>query len=249
MRIFAVSDLHVDHRPNQVLVEGLGREEYTGDALIVAGDIAHQLDTVATTLAGLRARFGRVFYVPGNHELWVGNSQETSVERFERILALCRQLQVDTQPARAGKYWIVPLFGWYESGFARGQYHYPAPNNWADFHFCRWPNGLGSPAAYFTGLNLANLRRYQGPVISFSHFLPRPDLLPPVERLRFKALPQVAGSARLEAQVRHLGSQIHIFGHSHILWDEEINGVRYLQHALAYPKERRRARPLLQRIG
>jgi len=86
-------------------------------------------------------------------------------------------------------------------------------------------------------MNEPRLRSYDGPVISFSHFLPRRDLLPPVERLKFKGLPKVAGCAALDLQIRYLKSCVHVFGHSHINCDQAIDGVRYVQKAFGYPRE------------
>jgi hypothetical protein len=75
-------------------------------------------------------------------------------------------------------------------------------------------------------------------VISFSHFLPRRELLPAVANLKFKELPMVAGCLGLDAQIRRLKSRVHVFGHSHISCDRIIDGVRYVQNALRYPRER-----------
>ncbi len=51
-----------------------------------------------------------------------------------------------------------------------------------------------------------------------------------------------AATDRLESQLRAAGSGVHIFGHTHIPWDETIEGVRYVQNPLAYPHERKRRR-------
>jgi hypothetical protein len=59
-----------------------------------------------------------------------------------------------------------------------------------------------------------------------------------VERLRFKGLPKVAGCAALDKQIRSLKSGVHVFGHSHISCDRVIDGVRYIQNPLRYPRER-----------
>ena len=124
-------------------------------------------------------------------------------------------------------------------------------------------------------------------VISFSHFLPRLDLLPAKvckiqnpkskiqnpksknlmgfalktmnsvfkmmdcvlkmkfvflffakERLLYKELGRVSCSGGLERQLRRLGSDVHVFGHTHINHDKTLNGVRYVQHPLKYPDER-----------
>eukprot|EP00959_Pyramimonas_sp_CCMP1952_P058031 1211239-Pyramimonas_sp.AAC.1 len=40
------------------------------------------------------------------------------------------------------------------------------------------------------------------------------------------------GCTELDAQVRRLRSQVHIFGHSHLNVDSTVQGVRYVQAAL-----------------
>ena len=102
MRIFAISDLHTDFRENMWLVEQLSNMTYQRDVLIAAGDISDKLDTLKATLALLRAKFMKVFYVPGNHELWVRKEPQTSVEKFFSVLALCEALGIDTSPAKVG---------------------------------------------------------------------------------------------------------------------------------------------------
>ncbi|MBV9775286.1 MAG: metallophosphoesterase [Gemmatimonadetes bacterium] len=249
MRVYAVSDLHTDFRDNLALVEQLPLGEHRDDALIVAGDIADSLDTIEATLALLRSRFREVFYVTGNHELWVRAESGDSVEKFARILRLCDTMGVRTRPHRLDDAWVVPLFSWYDAEF--DTYRDAETKDmeaWADFHFCRWPAGMESQCAYFLEMNRAHLREYDAPVLSFSHFLPRRDLLPPAKYLRFRGLPLVAGCAGLDAQVRALGARIHVFGHSHINADREIEGVRYVQNALRYPRDRGEVDTILKLI-
>jgi predicted phosphodiesterase len=239
MRLVAISDVHSDFRENRLLLEQLPDTRYRDDVLIVAGDIADRYPVIAATLALFRAKFRHVFYVPGNHELWVRQGPQTSVDKFRHILDLCGTLGVHTRPAKIRGVWIVPLFSWYQASF-------DTENNgdtrtlagWADFYRCRWPGGITDVAEFFLGLNEPYLKPYDGPVVSFSHFLPRPDLLPAIDKLRFKGLPKVAGCAGLEAQIRQLNSSLHVFGHSHISCDRAIDGVRYVQNPLRYPRER-----------
>lgn len=239
MRVYAVSDLHTDFRDNLALVERLPLGEHRDDALIVAGDIADSLDTIEATLALLRSRFREVFYVPGNHELWVRAEPGDSVEKFSRILRLCDTMGVRTRPLRLDDAWVVPLFSWYDAEF--DTYRDAETRDmeaWADFHFCRWPEAMESKCDHFLAMNEAHLREYDAPVLTFSHFLPRRDLLPPARYLRFRGLPLVAGCAGLDAQLRAAGSRIHVYGHSHINNDRVIDGVRYVQNALRYPRDR-----------
>jgi len=187
----------------------------------------------------LRSRFRHVFYTPGNHELWVRGEKFDSIEKLHRILEMCEAVAVQTRPARAGRSQIVPLFSWYDDSLDGAS---PADagelQGWRDFRFCKWPPGLVDVSEYFARMNREKIKSYADPVISFSHFLPRRDLLPDAARLRFKALPRVAGSRSLERQIRALGSTIHVFGHSHINCDLTIDGIRYVQNAFLYPKER-----------
>jgi Icc-related predicted phosphoesterase len=239
MRILAISDLHTDFRENKWLLEQLPAGAYQGDALIAAGDISHNVETLQATLVLLRSKFKKVFYVPGNHELWVRKEKCSSVEKFYRVLALCDTLEVQTRPEKVQGVWIVPLFSWYDPDFDEDNSgDVESLSGWADFYLCEWPAGVGEVCQFFLKMNEPHLRTYDGPVVSFSHFLPRRDLLPPRERLRFKGLPLVAGCSALDRQIRQLQSRVHVFGHSHIACDRIIDGVRYVQNPLRYPRER-----------
>jgi predicted phosphodiesterase len=253
MRLFALSDLHVDFAANLDLVEGLSREEHGADGLIVAGDASHRTDRAERALAALRECFAEVWFTPGNHDLWVddgtGEPAESSLDRIAAFEALCARLGVRTGPAPAGARWVVPLAGWYEPAFAQRR-HADAPSErisrrWADHQRCRWPAGWdddGERSRRLAEPNEAAIASIPTgcQVVTFSHFLPRPELLPTVAHLRFKELPRVAGSDILEGQLRAAGATVHVFGHTHIPWDEVIDGVRYVQNPLSYPHERKR---------
>lgn len=239
MRVFAISDLHTDFKENRLVIERLPDGTFTGDALIVAGDIADQLEVIEYTLALLRSKFRQVCYVPGNHDLWVRDGAYDSIEKLRRVLETCRRIGVKTSPAKLDGLWLIPLLSWYDPAFAdNDEQDLGELEGWADFYFCKWPAGVGDVCRYFLRMNEVNICRRDGPVISFSHFLPRRELLPPREYLKFKNLPEVSGCAPLDGQIRRMRSIIHVFGHSHINIDRVIDGVRYVSNALLYPRER-----------
>jgi predicted phosphodiesterase len=249
MRIFAVSDLHTDFAENRRRLEQISSTSYLQDVLVVAGDIADDLRIIDWTLRRLRSQFGQVFYVPGNHELWVRNGEYDSVEKFRRVLRLCDKAGIYTRPSKAGMNWIVPLFSWYGSDYDRQkEADISSLEGWADFYFCKWPVGMESVSEYFLNLNEPRIKEYDGPVITLSHFLPRRELLPAIERLSFKGLPLVAGAPALDRQIRALNAVIHVFGHSHIDFDQEIEGIRYVHHAFDYPREKGWAKDPLKQI-
>jgi len=120
MRLYAISDLHTDQPQNRGWVEALPLHTYTRDALLVAGDVHHNLEQLGKTLSLLCEHFAQVFFVPGNHDVWIRPGENlNSLTKFEATLKICDTLGVQTGPGRVGlpgdprPVWIVPLFSWY----------------------------------------------------------------------------------------------------------------------------------------
>ncbi|MFK7805631.1 MAG: metallophosphoesterase [Anaerolineae bacterium] len=248
MTIYAISDLHTDNKENRELIESLSKTNFKKDSLIVAGDISNNLTVIERTLQLLLDRFKHVFFTPGNHEFWVAKDDQNSLGKFDQIISLCTDLGIHWQPKIIEGAWVIPLFSWYEKRFfPAGDDRAKELDGWGDYHLCKWPgdeeNQASStnfnPCDHFIDLNRQYIRPYNKPIISFTHFVPRLELIPPQKLLFFKSLPMVSGSTKIEEMVRTLGSKVHVFGHTHINVDRNIDGVRYLQNALRYPRERK----------
>ncbi len=280
-RIFALSDLHVDFKNNMRHMLSLSDSDYQNDCLIVAGDACDDLGRLEQLLSSLVAKFRHVVFVPGNHELWVRRKEfSDSLDKFEQIIHLCQHLGVHTQPVRVGStsrpVTVVPLFSWYrtadEDPFSLsirkvGEDWESSP--WADKYYCKWPSewrkerkseqppDSSTAANYFADLNLPNIKAYETPVISVSHFLPRRELIfneqkhidrfckddalipafdsDPMPSFNFS---RVAGCSRIDQQIRQLGSKMHVYGHQHRHRNRVIDGVHYVSHCLGYARER-----------
>lgn len=193
-------------------------------------------------------------------------------------MLLCEQIGVHTKPLRLNDtkhpVTIVPLFSWYtqpEEDPADTLYVHREIEDkdltkmaWMDNKLCVWNSVKEFPAKYFARLNDERVcLRYDCPVISFSHFVPRYDLIPASlqdlervcnERQRMD-LPDLdkpntqganvkfnfsryAGCKTIDVQIRQLKSTIHIFGHQHRNRDCVIDSVRYVSYCLGYPRER-----------
>ena len=263
MQVYAISDVHADFRDNLWQLEQLSRRSYLSDALIVAGDVSHEPEVLRRTFHIFLERFRYVFFVPGNHELWIRDGEHAdSVQKFEDVLRLCESLGVRTGPDVIGagdhRVCVVPLFSWYtrpgegnDSLYRERPIQEPSESVWADDYLVKWPRIEGfRPLQYFLDLNA---RRVSAPYpvsrISFSHFLPRQDLMFAAPGEAIYAAPDparglfnfstVAGSTLIDRQVRQLGSRVHIYGHQHRNRRRCHDGVWYVSNCLGYPEERR----------
>ncbi|CAN7175478.1 metallophosphoesterase [Variovorax paradoxus] len=257
MNVYAVSDIHADHEANRAWLDALPREKYRDDILLVAGDVSHRLDILKKTLSTLKERFLEVFFVPGNHDLWVTSKESCdSLEKFYALRALCDDLGVHTRrrcfTTAASPLQIVPLLSWYSMPEESADTLYVPDGSshellgaWADLHLIRWPDRRPNAICdFFLRLNeKPDGTRPSQDVITFSHFLPRKELLfcPALPR-KDGALPfnfsAVAGTLALERQIRREGASIHVYGHQHRNGRHLIDGVRYVECCVGYETER-----------
>ncbi len=264
MRIWILSDIHVDFIANQSWLDQLSDFEYQDDLLILAGDVTHNLDLFKSTLISLRKKFKMLFFVPGNHDLWLrDNLFSDSIEKFHHIQQFCKSNDIKTSPELVSNnsvdILIVPLFSWYHLPHQTGSLYITKPGEgsyeevWNDSYFVKWPSKNFKPVEYFFELNKQQFKSVSADlVITFSHFLARQENMfynegkIDIEKMKkFDRNPKfnfsmIAGSKLIDEQLRLMGSKIHVYGHQHINHDRIINGVRYVAHCLGYPAERLR---------
>lgn len=247
MRFFALSDIHVDYPENLSWIETVDSELYQDDVLILAGDATDDIVLLSRILRGLRDKFRSVLFVPGNHELWLrAEDVDCSLEKFSVIQDLCGKLGIETDVTHFGKVSVVPLFSWYDFSFGEPSRH--LLRAWRDFRECRWPeylNGAEAISDHFLAMNSERLAVANDKVISFSHFMPRIDLMPERIPEKRRIVYPVLGSDSLGKQVAQLNPDIHIYGHSHVNRDIEVDDICYINNAFAYPSEERISRKKL----
>ncbi len=265
-RLWAISDLHIDFPENKQQLLALDNRRFLQDALIVAGDVTDDIARLLALLEALRRKFSAVAFVPGNHELWIrDHAFPDSLSKFDALMSACERIGIHTRAFRFGEQddgiWIVPLLSWYAGAEESGSTLYVKKQQgvedrteemWADYYFTKWPSGLGvSIADYFLDMNLSRVEQpYDAPVVTFSHFLPRRELIfrkhgeSPVVRPRYRDeqpafnFSKVAGTQRLDRQLRRISSRVHVYGHQHRNRVRHIDGVTYVSHCMGYPRER-----------
>ena len=239
MRAFALSDIHIDYETNAKWVENLSTAEYQHDVLILAGDVTHTLGRLEWCLSTLAKRFKKVLFVPGNHDLWVipANRGKNSLQKFDDVCAAVESSGASMKAFRERNVSIIPLLGWYDYSF--GEPGEELKSIWMDFRACRWPNGFTPKdvAAHFAAFNEKQVSASGDTVITYSHFLPRIDLMPAFIPRSGKILYPILGSSNLDQQLRRLNANIHVYGHSHVNRHVKIDRVTYINNAFGYPSE------------
>jgi 3',5'-cyclic AMP phosphodiesterase CpdA len=94
LRLYAISDLHVEYAQNRALLEGLS--SLPDDWLIVAGDVGETVEQVWWAWRILAARFARVIWTPGNHELWSSPTTTAGQSRYHELVEAGRFYNVLT---------------------------------------------------------------------------------------------------------------------------------------------------------
>ena len=264
--VWAVSDLHVEHRENLAwLQEWPPRPE---DALIVAGDLCTSLELLGTTLRALSRKFRHVFYCPGNHELWcprsTASSPEDSVAKLFAVLEAAEGAGAVVCPALVGdELAVCPLHSWYHAGFLEGAspdelgfaQRHATPNEMAKGMDvgCRWPAcleprlDLASLFAQMNEVTLATLATLAtsggsngGGPLAGRQVVTFSHFLPDPKLHRGSHwLGDCEGSALLGQQVRAVGPVAHVFGHTHWEVDARHGGTRFVQRPMGYPRERK----------
>jgi len=231
-RIFMLSELRFGHASNEAWVHGIHATKFLDDVLILTGNVADSFRALERGLTALRPKFRRIFYTPGNNEMWITPLESQmfpdSLCKLWAILELCDRLGVDVAAAAVSEgVFVVPLFSWYNPEFDTED---PFPDTqFQHDKYAKWPMDPNHQVwRYMLALNKTELKRpYHGTVLTFSHFVPRSSL--PVSREYGGA--KVSGCAELDDQIRDARSSCHLYGHTFKNFSKEVEGVVYINCA------------------
>lgn len=269
-RLFAVSDLHVTHPENRMLVERL-RPGSDADWLIVGGDVSETIADVEWALGQLAERFAKVVWVPGNHELWTTPDEELKLRgerRYRHLVELCRRFGVLTPEdpyvvwqGEGGPLTIAPLFLLYDYSFGRNI----APTSERALALAHragvvcsdelllHPDPYASRAAWCHARVSHTEARLEGcdqraPIVIVNHF---PLIDAPTKVLLHPEFAQWCGTTLTADWHRRFRVAAVIYGHLHIPRTTWHDGVRFEEVSLGYPREwhrRNSAGPVLRQV-
>ncbi|MBW2425127.1 MAG: metallophosphoesterase [Deltaproteobacteria bacterium] len=254
-RLFAISDLHVSYRDNLAAISEL--PEQPEDWLILCGDIAERPEQLELALRVLGPKFERLIWVPGNHELWSlpRDSPLRGVERYERLVELCRRYEVLTPEdpfpvweGEGGRHLLAPLFTLYDYSFRPDQVPVEESIKWArESGVLCTDELLLHPDPYESRSEWCRARcreseerlekalaRHDLPTILIAHFPLKQELalLPRIPRFMVWC-----GTRETEDWHLRFGARVVVSGHLHIPTTRHIDGVRFEEVSLGYPPQ------------
>ncbi|MBP2473350.1 3',5'-cyclic AMP phosphodiesterase CpdA [Crossiella equi] len=269
-RLLATSDLHCDRSANREVVRSL-RSESDQDWLIVAGDVSDRVGDVEWALGTLRERFAKVIWVPGNHELWTTPKDEVQLrgeERYRHLVELCRRLDVltpeDEYPVWRGRdedLVIAPLFLLYDYSIGRAP-HEDVP---AALARAREAGVVGTDEVLLHFDGHASRQDWCHERVRYSE--DRLDVIPaglrtvlvnhfplhpaPTKRLNYQDFALWCGTTLTQDWHLRYRAAVVVTGHLHIPLTDKIDGVRFEEVSLGYPREwqpRKNRRPVLRDV-
>ncbi|MBT5913417.1 MAG: metallophosphoesterase [Rhodospirillaceae bacterium] len=130
MQLLAISDLHLSQTSNKEAL--IKMADHRDDWLIIGGDTSEKPELHEFAFKELSKRFGRLIWVPGNHDLWTFDSKskyaKRGVEKYNMLVEIARSFGVITPedpflewPEKSGNdaesLFIAPLFLLYDYSF------------------------------------------------------------------------------------------------------------------------------------
>ncbi|RNE49378.1 metallophosphoesterase family protein [Corynebacterium alimapuense] len=249
--LWVVSDLHVTWSANRKRVERLHPAD-PGDWLIVAGDVAEDIDVVVDTLATLRRRFSRVIFTPGNHELFAKRHDRfRGRERYRVLVELLRAVGVDTPedpyPVFGGVT-IAPLFTLYDYSFRD-----PGHTATQAMNAARTARAMLDDTLYIepfvdvatwcqerVAYSRKRLEQIDGPTLLVNHW---PLVVEPTHALRQPELALWCGATSTRDFATRYQAVAVIHGHLHMPRELIVEGIPHVDVSLGYPFEQRYQHP------
>ncbi len=251
MKLMLTSDVHHPQHTHRLLLF-LKREK--PDILVIAGDLTARGDMREfLKLFKLVSRHSTLWYVLGNHDLWLSRSMmrrgKNSLDKMESVRKLASSFGfVDLYlegPQKIGDLSVVGVIGWYDYRYADPSYkmeqflrgspyncdplskYYPCPEWWNERIWVKLP--YSDPE--FAEINVEKLREWlssQKKAIVVMHHVPKAELLTKDGFYR-----AYHGSPLLGRTLEDLRERVVLVGYGHHEGKEAvIRGVRYVPLAI-----------------
>jgi 3',5'-cyclic AMP phosphodiesterase CpdA len=254
MKLYAVSDLHLGYEENRrVLAQIVARPN---DWLILGGDVGETIAHLELALRVLTPRFRQIVWTPGNHDLWTLPGEvhgRCGRDKYDQLVQLCRSFGVLTPEDPYATAWfggrlvrIAPLFLLYDYSFRPSDVPLERALDWArETNVECVDEHLLHPDPYASRIEWCHARCDETeprlaaggddlPTVLINHF----PLLESLARLpRIPRFSLWCGTRRTADWHRRFGTEVVVYGHLHIRSTKHVDGVRFEEVSLGYPRQ------------
>ena len=257
-KLFAIGDIHLSYKANRDALEKL--QPRPNDGLILCGDVGESAEHLRLAFAQATACFRRVFWVPGNHELYTLPTQKEhgarGVAKYEECISIAREFGVLT-PEDDYTIWqgegepclIVPIFTLYDYSFRPDYIKLEDALEWAreenieatDEHLLH-PDPYASRIEWCHALVAQTEEKLAAAVaahpdtklVIINHWPLRHDLvwLPNVPRFCIWC-----GTKKTEDWHLRFNAKVVVSGHLHIRRTDWKDDTRFEECSLGYPRQ------------
>ncbi len=255
MHLYALSDLHLNHKENRRALATL--PEQPDDWLILGGDLGEREEQLRYALDIAARRFARVVWIPGNHELWtLAPDLDQGEERYLRLVEVCREYNALTPedpfplwPGEGPPTLICPLFVLYDYSFRPEHVTLEGAIPWAvesgvlcnDERYLRTAPYAGvvewcrQRTAYSIQRLEAALAEHPDALTTLiNHFPMR------YEHVRLWRIPRFSiwcGTRATEDWHRRFRARAVVYGHLHIPRTDYCDGTPFVEVSVGYPAQ------------
>lgn len=255
MKLYAISDLHLANKLNFQALEAL--PPHPDDWLIIAGDSGELEEHLKMALLFLKARFKRLIWVPGNHDLWTLPTRTFSTygeSKYLRLVNICREYDVLTPEdpyevfiCEQKQYLLVPMFLLYDYSFRPEHISAEKAVDWAaESGVVCTDEELLSPTPYvsrsqwctqrcnYTEARLIKEADRNIPMILINHFPLRSEM---AQLYHFPRFSLWCGTRRTQDWHTRFPVSVVVYGHMHMRSTQYVEGVRFEEVSLGYPRD------------
>lgn len=257
MRLYAIGDLHLSYAANRTLWSEL--DLHLDDGLILCGDLGEKAEHLELAFSTATRCFKKVFWCPGNHELYTfstpSDPQLKGEKKYDECVAIARKYGVYTPEddffvweGEGGPALIAPIFTLYDYSFRPEHLHTKEEAlKWAEEgdtiatdEFVLFPDPYPSREAWCevlvekakTKLEAAMTKGM--PLIIVNHWPLREDLITIPRAPRFVLW---CGTKKTAEWHKEYNAKVVISGHLHVRRTDWKDGVRFEECSLGYPRQ------------
>ncbi len=261
MRLYAIADLHLSYKHNREALDEL--QPHDEDSLIICGDVGERLEHLQEAFEITTKLFKQVFWVPGNHELYTlpGVTTEDDLDKelrgeykYQECVRVANECGVITPEdefvkweGEGGPCLICPIFTLYDYSFRPAHVTREKALDWAiEQNVYATDEALLHPDPYQsrdewctelvskTEERLEKAAARNIPLVIINHWPLREDTITIPSIPRFSLW---CGTKKTEDWHKKFNAKVVVTGHLHVRRTDWIDGVRFEEVSLGYPRQ------------